>query len=126
MRDTKFTAEHEWIRRDNDGTAAVGITDYAQQQLGDVVFVELPQIGRRIRQGEDTAVIESVKAAAEVKAPASGEVTAVNDALVDEPQRVNTAPEGDGWFFRLKLAQPAELDTLMDADAYAAFLKTLA
>jgi glycine cleavage system H protein len=119
-----FTRDHEWI--DVDGTAAtVGITDYAQGQLGDVVFVELPEAGRVVEAGKEAAVVESVKAASEVFAPVSGTVTEANAALADTPDLVNTAPEGDGWFFRLTLSNPAELDGLMDEGAYKAFVEGL-
>ncbi len=119
-----FTKDHEWLRVDGS-EATVGITDYAQGQLGDVVFVELPGVGTAVTQGKDAAVVESVKAASEVYAPISGEVTGVNDALEGDPSLVNTAPEGDGWFFRMTVAEPAQLADLMDADAYAAFVASL-
>ncbi len=119
-----FTKDHEWI--DVDGTSAtVGITDYAQGQLGDVVFVELPEAGRAVVAGKEAAVVESVKAASEVYAPVSGTVTEANGALADTPDLVNTAPEGEGWFFRLRLSNPAELDGLMDEGAYKAFVASL-
>jgi glycine cleavage system H protein len=119
-----FTKDHEWI--DVDGTTAtVGITDYAQGQLGDVVFVELPDAGRVVEAGKEAAVVESVKAASEVYAPVSGTVTEANAALADTPDLVNTAPEGDGWFFRLTLSNPGELDGLMDEGAYKAFVASL-
>lgn len=119
-----FTKDHEWI--DVDGTAAtVGITDYAQGQLGDVVFVELPEAGRVVAAGKEAAVVESVKAASEVYAPVSGTVTEANGALADTPDLVNSAPEGDGWFFKLTLSNPAELDGLMDEGAYKAFVDSL-
>ena len=119
-----FTPDHEWI--DVDGTTAtVGITDYAQGQLGDIVFVELPAAGTEVTKGGDAAVVESVKAASDVYAPVSGTVTEVNPALEAEPALVNTAPEGEGWFFRLTLADAAELEGLMDADAYASFVAGL-
>ena len=119
-----FTKDHEWI--DVDGTTAtVGITDYAQGQLGDVVFVELPDAGRVVEAGKEAAVVESVKAASEVYAPVSGTVTEANAALADTPDLVNTAPEGDGWFFRLTLSNPGELDGLMDEAAYKAFVASL-
>jgi glycine cleavage system H protein len=119
-----FTRDHEWI--DVDGSSAtVGITDYAQGQLGDVVFVELPEAGRTVSAGKEAAVVESVKAASEVYAPVSGTVTEANGALADTPDLVNTAPEGDGWFFRLTLSNPAELDGLMDEGAYKAFVASL-
>jgi glycine cleavage system H protein len=119
-----FTQDHEWI--DVDGTAAtVGITDYAQSQLGDVVFVETPEAGKSVAKGDDAAVVESVKAASDVYAPVSGEVTEGNAALEGEPALVNSDAEGEGWFFRMILSNPAELDGLMDAAAYTAFLDTL-
>ncbi len=123
----KFTEDHEWIRVDDPVTvgveATVGITDHAQTQLGDIVFVELPEVGRTVAKGGEVAVVESVKAASEVYAPVDGKVTAVNAALADEPARVNAAPEGDGWFFKFAIAAPAQLDGLMDADAYHAFIE---
>lgn len=119
-----FTKDHEWI--EVDGTSAtVGITDYAQGQLGDVVFVELPEAGRAVAAGKEAAVVESVKAASEVYAPVSGTVTEANGALADTPDLVNTAPEGDGWFFKLTLSNPAELEGLMDEGAYKAFVDSL-
>ncbi len=124
MSDTKFTEDHEWVRIDGD-TATVGITDYAQGQLGDVVFVELPETGATIAQGDDAAVVESVKAASDIQAPVSGEIAAVNDALDDDPSMANQDPEGEGWFFKMTLSNPGELDDLMDADAYKAFIGKL-
>jgi glycine cleavage system H protein len=115
-----FTKEHEWIRVEGD-TAIVGITDFAQAQLGDVVFVEVPEAGRQVTKGAEAAVVESVKAASDVYAPVSGEVVEGNQALVDAPDLVNTDAEGEGWFFRLRLSNASELDGLMDADAYRAF-----
>jgi glycine cleavage system H protein len=120
-----FTKDHEWIEVAEGGAATVGITDYAQGQLGDVVFVELPDVGRTVEVGKDAAVVESVKAASDVYAPVSGTVTEANQALVDDPALVNSDPEGAGWFFRLTLSDPAELDGLMDAAAYRAFVATL-
>jgi glycine cleavage system H protein len=119
-----FTKDHEWIDVEGD-TATVGITDYAQGQLGDVVFVEVPEAGRQLTQGGEAAVVESVKAASDVYAPVSGEVTEGNAALTDTPDLVNTAPEGEGWFFKLKLSNPAELEALMDESAYQAFVNSL-
>jgi glycine cleavage system H protein len=119
-----YTRDHEWI--EVDGTSAtVGITDYAQGQLGDVVFVELPEPGRAVTAGGEAAVVESVKAASEVYAPVSGTVTESNPALADDPGLVNTAPEAEGWFFRLTLSDPAELAGLMDGESYKAFVATL-
>lgn len=120
----RFTKEHEWIRLDGD-LATVGITDYAQQQLGDVVYVELPEIGRHIAQGAEAAVVESVKAASEIYAPAAGEIAAVNDTLAGEPARVNADPMGEGWFLKLRLDDPAQLDALMDEESYARFVEEL-
>jgi glycine cleavage system H protein len=117
---TYFTKEHEWIRVEGD-EAVVGITDFAQGQLGDVVFVELPDVGRQVTKGGDAAVVESVKAASDVYAPVSGEVIEANQALVDDSALVNSDPEGEGWFFRLRLSDTPELDGLMDADAYKSF-----
>jgi glycine cleavage system H protein len=117
---TRYTTDHEWIRAEADDIAVIGITAFAQEQLGDIVFVELPAIGRKVKQGEDVAVIESVKAAADCKAPASGTVIEVNKALEDEPGKVNQEPMSGGWFFKLKLDAPAELGNLMDEAAYQA------
>jgi len=121
----KYTKDHEWVRVEGD-VGTIGVTDHAQQQLGDVVFVELPQIGRKVEQGGEAAVVESVKAASEVFAPVSGEVIEVNDAVADEPARVNSGAETDGWFFKLRLSNPAELDALMDEAAYKAYVEGLA
>ncbi len=119
-----FTQDHEWI--DVDGSSAtVGITDYAQSQLGDIVFVETPEIGRAVTKGGDAAVVESVKAASDVYAPVSGTVTEGNDALEGDPALVNSDPEGAGWFFKLTLANPQELDGLMDGAGYQAWVKSL-
>ncbi len=120
----RFTREHEWVRLD-DGEATVGITDFAQSRLGDVVYVELPEIGRALVKGREAAVVESVKAASDVYAPLSGAVTAVNAALANDPGLINRAAMGDGWFFKLKPADRAELDDLMDETAYTAFIKEL-
>ncbi|UAK26402.1 glycine cleavage system protein GcvH [Sphingomonas nostoxanthinifaciens] len=119
-----FTSEHEWIAVDGN-VATVGITDYAQGQLGDIVFVELPAAGATVAKGKEAAVVESVKAASDVYSPVSGAVTGSNDALVDEPALANTAPETDGWFFKLTLSDPSELDGLMDEAAYKAFVDGL-
>ena len=121
MSGERFTQDHEWIRVDGD-VGAVGITDYAQGQLGDVVFVELPEIGRQVAKGDEVAVVESVKAASEVYAPISGEVVEANEALTDQPALVNQAPLGDGWFFKIKLSDTSELDGLMDDAAYKALI----
>ena len=121
---TRYTKDHEWIRLDGD-VATVGITEHAQSQLGDIVYVELPEIGRKIEKGGDAAVVESVKAASDVYAPASGEVVAVNQALDGAPGSINEEAEGKGWFFRLKLSAPDELNELMTDAQYKEFLNTL-
>jgi glycine cleavage system H protein len=121
---TRYTRDHEWIRLEGE-VAVVGISDYAQEQLGDIVFVELPEIGRAVERAGEVAVVESVKAASEIYAPAAGEVVAVNDALATSPATVNESPESSGWFLKLKLANGAELDGLMDERAYKAFLETI-
>ena len=122
MAELRYTNEHEWIRIDGD-VAVIGITDYAQAQLGDIVFVELPAVGKQVKKGGDAAVVESVKAASEVYAPVSGEVVAVNDAIADDPGKVNADPQGEGWFLTVKLDDPkAALDGLMDEAAYQAFV----
>ena len=120
MSDTKFTEDHEWVRVDN-GVATVGITDHAQEQLGDIVFVDLPDAGKQVAKGDEAAVVESVKAAAEVYAPLEGEVVEANAALADNPGLVNSDPLGAGWFMKLKLADPSAADGLMDEAAYNAF-----
>ena len=124
MTERKFTDEHEWIAVEGD-VCAVGISDYAQKQLGDIVFVELPEIGRALAQGDEAAVIESVKAASELYAPVAGEVAAVNTRLGEEPGLVNADPDGEGWFIRIRVADKSQLDGLMDADAYRAFVAAL-
>ena len=121
---TRYTKEHEWIRLDGD-TAVVGITEHAQSQLGDVVYVELPVVGKSFAAGDEAAVVESVKAASEVYAPVGGEVVAVNAALADTPATVNQDAEGKGWFLKLKLADPAELEKLMTAEQYKDYVATL-
>ena len=118
----RFTTDHEWIRLEGD-QAVIGITDYAQSQLGDVVYVELPEIGRQVEKGKEAAVVESVKAASEVYAPVSGEVAEVNDAITADPAKVNADPMGEGWFIKLRLADPKELDGLMDEEAYQRFVE---
>jgi glycine cleavage system H protein len=117
----KYSKDHEWVRIEGD-EAVIGITDYAQNQLGDVVYVELPEVGRRAEKGKEIAVVESVKAASEVFAPVSGEVTAINEALAGEPGRVNSDPAGEGWFLKLRLADPQEIDGLLDEAAYQALV----
>ena len=120
----RFTNEHEWVEPKGD-VAAVGVTAYAAGQMGDVVFVELPEIGKRVKAGDHLAVVESVKAASDVYAPVSGEVVEVNTTLPDQPDLVNAEPESDAWFVKLRLDDPAELDRLMDRPGYEQFLCTL-
>ena len=122
MSDVKYSKEHEWISVDGD-VATIGITQHAAEQLGDLVFVELPAVGKTVAPGDEAAVVESDKAASEVYAPLSGEVVEVNSVLEGEPGKVNEAPEGEGWFLKLKLSSPSELDSLMDAAAYKAFVE---
>lgn len=124
MAELRFTKEHEWVRVDGD-VATCGITDYAQSQLGDVVFVEVPALGKTVKRGDSAAVVESVKAASDVYAPVSGEVIEANAALPDSPGTVNTAPMGDGWFMKIRLSNKAELAELMDEAGYKAYLGTL-
>jgi glycine cleavage system H protein len=124
MPTTLYTDNHEYVRIEGDA-AVIGVTDYAQSQLGEVVFVELPLLGKRVAKGEEAAVVESVKATSGVNAPASGEVVEINRALEETPELVNEDPAGKGWFLKLKLANPVELEGLMDEAAYAAFVRTL-
>jgi glycine cleavage system H protein len=119
-----FTKEHEWIRVEGD-IATVGISDHAQEALGDIVFAEVPEAGRKVSKGQEAAVVESVKAASDVYAPVSGEVTEGNSAIADDPAVINRDPEGEGWFFKLKLDDTGELDGLMDEGAYRDWVKTL-
>jgi glycine cleavage system H protein len=119
-----FTKEHEWVRVEGD-IATIGISDHAQEQLGDIVFAEVPEAGRRLSKGQEAAVVESVKAASDVYAPVSGEVIEGNQAVADDPALVNSDPEGQGWFFRLKLSHPSELEGLMDEAGYREWIKTL-
>ena len=119
-----FTKDHEWIRVDGD-EATVGISKHAEQALGDIVFAEAPEAGRQLSKGADAAVVESVKAASDVYSPVSGEVTEANPAIADDPSVINSDPEGEGWFFKLRLSDPAELDGLMDEAAYREFCDSL-
>ena len=119
-----FTREHEWVRVEGD-TATVGISNHAQEALGDIVFAEVPEAGRKVSKGQEAAVVESVKAASDVYAPVSGEVVEGNQAVADDPALINSDPEGQGWFFKLKLDNPGELDGLMDEGSYRDWIKTL-
>ena len=121
---TYYTKEHEWIRVEGD-LATVGITNHAQEQLGDIVFAEVPEAGRQLSKGQEAAVVESVKAASDVYAPVSGEVTEGNPAVASDPALINRDPEGEGWFFKLKLSDPSELEGLMDDEGYVEFLASL-
>jgi glycine cleavage system H protein len=123
MSDLRYTKEHEWVRLDGD-IATVGIAPDAQEALGDIVFVELPEVGRDVTEGEAVAVVESVKAASDVFAPLAGSVVEINDAIVEDPALVNRDPTGEGWFFRIEVTDPSAYDALMDEDAYAEFLES--
>ena len=125
MSGLKYSEDHEWLRIDDDTTVTIGITDFAQEQLGDVVYVELPEEGKQVTKDEDIAVVESVKAASDIKSPVSGSVLEVNQQLGDDPEKVNTDPTGEGWFLKLKLDDPSEIDQLMDEEAYLSFIKNL-
>jgi glycine cleavage system H protein len=123
MSDTRYTEDHEWVRVDGE-IATIGISNHAQEQLGDVVFVDLPAVGKQVKPRDPMAVVESVKAASDVFAPLSGEVVEVNEALADEPALVNSGAESEGWFCKLRLADPGELDGLLDAKAYRALVES--
>jgi glycine cleavage system H protein len=125
MSEMRFTESHDWLRMNEDGTATVGITDYAQKQLGDLVFVGLPEVGTAFEPGAEAAVIESVKAASDLKMPVAGTVIEVNDALVDDPGRVNSDPLGTGWFVKIKVADASAANGLLDEVAYAKFVESL-
>jgi glycine cleavage system H protein len=125
MSELRFTEEHDWLQLNEDGTATVGITDYAQKQLGDLVFVGLPEIGTAFEQGADAAVIESVKAASDLKMPVAGTVIEVNGTLADDPGQVNSDPLGAGWFVKIKVADAATVSSLLDEAAYAKFVESL-
>ena len=124
MTDLKFTADHEWARVDGD-IATIGITDYAQDQLGDLVYVELPETGLSVTAGQEVVVIESVKAAGDIKSPFNGTITAVNEKRSDEPEKVNEDPTGEGWFYRIQLSSDADLDSFMDESAYQNLVSSL-
>ena len=124
MSQMRYTSDHEWVRIEGDA-AVVGISDYAQEQLGDVVFVELPDVGTSFAQNEDAAVVESVKAASEIYAPIGGTILEVNDSLADAPETLNSDPTGDGWLFKISIADAGEVDALMDEAAYKTFVEGL-
>ena len=125
MSQIKFTETHEWLRIEDDGTGTIGITDYAQNALGDLVFIGLPEVGTELAQGGEGATIESVKAASEMHMPVAGTVTEVNASLADDPAQVNSDPLGAGWFLKIKIADPAQLDALMDQAAYDQLVASL-
>jgi glycine cleavage system H protein len=118
----KYAETHEWVRLEDDGTVVVGITDHAQDALGDIVYVELPEVGANADSGGEVAVVESVKAASDIYSPVSGEIVEINSGLEDEPETVNQSPYGDGWLFRVKLADPEDIESLMDADGYKSMI----
>jgi glycine cleavage system H protein len=124
MSETRYTEYHEWAELDGE-VLTIGITNYAQSQLGDIVYVELPEVGRTLDQGEETAVVESVKAAGDVKSPVTGEVIEVNDVLNDEPELVNQDPENEGWFFKIKMIEPEQYPELQDKDSYTKLVSSL-
>jgi len=124
MADTRYTSDHEYIRVENE-IGTIGISDYAQDKLGDIVFVELPEVGKTLSKGQEAAVVESVKAASEVYAPVSGEVVEVNQAIVDNPEMVNEDPEGNAWFIKMRIGNAKELNALMNAEAYKDYLETV-
>jgi len=115
----KYAPTHEWVRLEEDGTAVIGISDHAQDALGDIVFIELPEVGTTVHVKDEVAVVESVKAASDIYSPVSGEVIAVNEALVDAPETVNAVPYDDGWFYKVQISDEQEMDELMDSDAYS-------
>jgi glycine cleavage system H protein len=125
MPELKYSRDHEWLRTEADGTVTIGITEYAQKELGDVVYVELPVVGRQVKQGEDAAVVESVKAASDVKMPIAGTVTAINAELADHPERVNSEPTGGGWFLKLKPTDAKQIDAMMNEQDYMAYIAGL-
>ena len=124
MSDLRFTQDHEWVRVEGD-VGVVGISDHAQEQLGDIVFIDLPEVGKELSKGDEAAVVESVKAASELYAPAGGEILEVNESLGDDPAQVNSDPLGNGWFFKIRFSDPTQLDGMMDQAAYETYLETL-
>ena len=124
MSDLRFTQDHEWVRVEGD-VGVVGISDHAQEQLGDIVFIDLPEVGKELSKGDEAAVVESVKAASELYAPVGGEILEVNESLADDPAQVNSDPLGNGWFFKIRFSDPTQLDGMMDQAAYETYLETL-
>lgn len=125
MNEPKYTEEHEWLQLEADGSLMIGITNYAQEQLGDIVYVELPEVGTEFQTGDDIAVVESVKTAGDIKAPVSGTITAINERLMEEPEIVNSDPLGDGWFFKMSINDAGELENFMDESSYEEFIGNL-
>ena len=125
MAETRYTSDHEWVRLEDDGTLTVGITDHAQEALGDIVFVELPEIDRQVAEGESFATVESTKAASDVFAPLAGRIAEINDSIVEDPGLINRDPQGEGWFLRMEPGDEDNFESLMDEEAYQALLETL-
>ena len=125
MAETRYTKDHEWVRLEDDGTLTIGITDHAQEALGDIVFAELPEVSREVVEGESCATVESTKAASDIYAPAAGRVAEINDNIVEDPGLINRDAMGEGWFMRIEPAEDDLFETLMDEEAYEAFLETL-
>jgi glycine cleavage system H protein len=125
MAETRYTADHEWVRLEDDGTLTIGITDHAQEALGDIVFIELPQTAREVAEGESCATVESTKAASDVYAPVAGKISEINEAIVEDPGLINRDPQGEGWFWRMEPGDEDNFEELMDEEAYQALLETL-
>ena len=125
MAETRYTADHEWVRLEDDGTLTIGITDHAQEALGDIVFIELPQTARDVAEGESCATVESTKAATDVYAPVAGKISEINEAIVEDPGLINRDPQGEGWFWRMEPGDEDNFEELMDEEAYQALLETL-
>ena len=125
MAETRYTTDHEWVRLEDDGTLTVGITDHAQEALGDIVFIELPAIDREVAEGESVATVESTKAASDVYAPAAGRIAEINEAVIEDPGLINRDPQGEAWFWRMEPGDEDNFESLMDEEAYQAFLETL-
>jgi glycine cleavage system H protein len=125
MAETRYTSDHEWVRLEDDGTLTVGITDHAQEALGDIVFIELPEVDREVAEGESCATVESTKAASDVFAPLAGRIAEINEAIVEDPGLINRDPQGEGWFWRMEPGDDENFESLMDEEAYQALLETL-
>jgi glycine cleavage system H protein len=125
MAETRYTSDHEWVRLEDDGTLTIGITDHAQEALGDIVFIELPEVDREVAEGESCATVESTKAASDVFAPLAGRIAEINEAIVEDPGLINRDPQGEGWFWRMEPGDDENFESLMDEEAYQALLETL-